>query len=383
MKTTTSRFLARAAGLALLAYGPLPARAALSAELTAFAARIAADYAAQSSPAPLADYLNALGIEAGPLRDSISTQLQRHTEAKAAGLRAGSDAYKNFFSVTATSSALATEAPRAAADASAVETAIQKALGKFDIATKSALADAVKIAEEARTSAIAAKQEATVAKFNATTAETKVAAAEAKVAVSANAAQVAETKATSAVSSAAETKKELNKFDGLGFGTGLALTLDLGSNERIKKASLDSARRIRVEEDTNVTPRFIIETHKLFLTKKGAEKFSRVPSDGGTRKTEVAEKWTPDATGIFVCAEPGGDTINSLGAGLMLAWASEFDNERKVVRSFNLSLGVLIDQNVQVLGDGLKAGMVLPLGEEIRYRKTSQAGLVLMFSAGF
>jgi hypothetical protein len=376
MKTTTSRFLARAVGLALLACGPLPAHAALSAELTAFASRIAADYAAQPSPAPLADYLSALGIEAGPLRDSISAQLQRLAEAKAAGLRVGSDAYKNFFSSTATSPSMATDSARAAADASTIETVVQKTLGKLDIASKSALADALKIAEEARASAIAAKQEAASAKVSATTAE-------AKVAVSATAAQVAETKATSAVSSAAETKKELNKFDGLGFGTGLALTLDLGSNERIKKASLDSARRIRVEEDTNVTPRFIIETHKLFLTEKGAKKFNRIPDDGKTRLDEVAEKWTPDATGLFVCAEPGGDTINSLGAGLMLAWASETDNQRKVVRSFNLSLGVLIDQNVQILGDGLKAGMVLPIGEEIRYRKTSQAGLVLMFSAGF
>jgi len=49
-----------------------------------------------------------------------------------------------------------------------------------------------------------------------------------------------------------------------------------------------------------------------------------------------------------------------------------------------LGLGYVVDPNVQILGEDVNANQPLPTGEsEIRFRETSQGGLLLIVSFTF
>lgn len=57
-------------------------------------------------------------------------------------------------------------------------------------------------------------------------------------------------------------------FTGLGFGVGLSLTVDTGSNDRVKSASLVNGI-VRVEDEDNAIARIMFESH-YFFDPKGA-----------------------------------------------------------------------------------------------------------------
>jgi len=161
-------------------------------------------------------------------------------------------------------------------------------------------------------------------------------------------------------------QKSAEKFKGLGFGVALSYTHDLGKRNRVVDASIVNGV-VRVNEENNDIVRFMLETHYFFPF--------------------TSDHWYGDkgkgGWGPFVAFEPasdGGGPIRSIGAGIMFGWRR--DKARS--DSFNFGIGAIMDSSVKVLGDGVRENEPLPSGEtEIRYKKTSQGGLLLLLSFAF
>jgi hypothetical protein len=52
--------------------------------------------------------------------------------------------------------------------------------------------------------------------------------------------------------------------------------------------------------------------------------------------------------------------------------------------SFNIGIGVMVNPNSQVLGDGIQKNQPLPTGETtVRLRKTTEMGYLVTFSYSF
>jgi len=180
----------------------------------------------------------------------------------------------------------------------------------------------------------------------------------------------------------AENGFDPNRF---GFGAALAVSMDGGDRDRIDEASLINGI-IRVSKESNVEARLMLETHYLWEAQN-------------VRFLGVSDprSW---AWGPFVAMQPGeADLIDSIGAGVLASFrrcispgatasASNGDaydcgdgDEEKRRAAFNIGLGVIVDPNAKVLGDGLQPNHPLPEGEtEIRFKETDQWGLLVLVS---
>lgn len=150
-------------------------------------------------------------------------------------------------------------------------------------------------------------------------------------------------------------------------GAGLALTVDGGNHDRIDAATLDPNGIIRVQEDSNVRARFMGEIHFALSCENAALLIE------GKKRCNPTER----SGGLFIAVQPGSDNIiEGVGLGWMLRLPDKlFD------RALNIGLGVFVDENVKILGDGLNPNTTLPAGEtEIRFRNSDQTGLLLMVS---
>ena len=149
-------------------------------------------------------------------------------------------------------------------------------------------------------------------------------------------------------------------------GAGLSLTIDTGTHDRIDSASLVNGI-VRVQEDSNVRARFMGEIHFALSCESGALIVD------GKKRCDPNER----SGGLFLAVQPGTDNIiEGVGLGWMLRLPDKlFD------RALNIGMGVVVDENVQILGDGVKANQPLPAGEtEIRFRNSDQTGLLFMIS---
>jgi hypothetical protein len=209
------------------------------------------------------------------------------------------------------------------------------------------------------------------------------------------------------------------------FGFGLGVSVDGGSRDRIDEAEVvDNV--LRVKKDSNIEPRFLLELHFTFVcerpplfrdaakTELVTEEVLRKPSERKQAReylalTEAArrEKGTPDdlafddvndpqkfeyidikpkkgdclsdrrSQGIFVAVQPGSDNaVDALGLGWMWRLPDKIGS-----RALNLGLGYIVDQDVQVLGDGVTENAPLPTGETVpRFRTTEQGGFLFVVS---
>lgn len=180
-----------------------------------------------------------------------------------------------------------------------------------------------------------------------------------------------------------EKKQSAQKnFLGLEFGLGLALSYDM-EGERVESAALVD-NLIRVDEGNRATPRLLWEIHYFFKYAK-----DRVPK--ATRKEYkmagkdlqelkrldgIVKGWGP-----FAGMQTSDDkAIDSFVLGCMFGWRRELAESR----SFNLGFGVIVDSDVQVLGDGLHANQALPGAEAtIRFKKEDRWGPVVVVSFSF
>nr|GFD60909.1 hypothetical protein [Tanacetum cinerariifolium] len=74
------------------------------------------------------------------------------------------------------------------------------------------------------------------------------------------------------------------------------------------------------------------------------------------------------------------DVIEAIGMGLMIG----FRRDETSTQSFNFGIGLVVDPNTRVLGDGILANRALPIGEtEVRYKEELQKGILFLSSFSF
>ncbi len=152
---------------------------------------------------------------------------------------------------------------------------------------------------------------------------------------------------------------EPNKnFAGWDWGLGVSLTVDTGSRDRVEEASIIDGT-IRVNKDNNAIPRIMLELHHFIWT------------------------WSDDTVGLglFSGIQPGGDDIiDAFGGGIMMG----FRKNKTDFLSFNIGVGVMVDPNTKVLGDGFVANQAPPGTEtEVRFKETEQIGILVLVSTSF
>ena len=154
------------------------------------------------------------------------------------------------------------------------------------------------------------------------------------------------------------------EFAGLSFGVGVSLTVDTGNNDRVDEAQIID-NIVRVDKESNARARIMLESHYFFTPN---HKFWGINiGDWGL--------------GPFIALQPGTDEIiEAIGAGLMIG----FKRQGESSSSWNFGLGVVVDPNVKILGDGFLPNQPPP-GEEtsIRYKEKAQTGILLVSSFSF
>ncbi len=159
--------------------------------------------------------------------------------------------------------------------------------------------------------------------------------------------------------------EEKRDFAGLKFGVGLSLTMDTGKNDRVNEANVVNDI-VRVTEDSNDIPRIMLESHYFFKP------------DVTFMKAVKAENW---GHGPFVALQPGTEDIIE---AISLGWMFGFKREDSKTNSWNIGIGMVVDPNVKILGDGIEENQPLPTGEtEVRLKETSQWGIIILTSFSF
>lgn len=155
------------------------------------------------------------------------------------------------------------------------------------------------------------------------------------------------------------------EFRGLKLGLGLSYSFDLGDNDRIAEAQIVDGL-VRVTDEDNSNARFMLESHYFF---RPSFKFMGSVEPG---------KW---GMGPFVAVQPGsGEIIEAVGAGLMIGFRRKGNGNS----SWNIGVGVVVDPDARILGDGFAENEPPPGNESsIRYKETSQGGLLLISSFSF
>ena len=175
----------------------------------------------------------------------------------------------------------------------------------------------------------------------------------------------------------------------LGFGVGLSLTANLGSDERVKSASLDANGLVRVDEEEDAIARLVLETHYF----GDCRKFLGIKEEN-LQGVLYPLSWLGAfakndgdcGIGPFVAVQSGDDEIiDAVGIGLMIGFKRT--NNPNDTSSFNLGIGYIVDPDETVLGKGIDEGDPLPGSEAgsetVRTRKKAQDGILFLTSFAF
>lgn len=142
------------------------------------------------------------------------------------------------------------------------------------------------------------------------------------------------------------------------WGLGVSLTIDTGNRDRVDEANIVNGL-VRVDKDNNAIPRMVLELHHFVWA------------------------WKNETIGLgpFAAIQPGGDDIiDAFGGGLMVG----FRKNRETKLAFNVGIGIIVDPNTKVLGDGFAANLAPPPGEtEVRFKETEQYGALILISTSF
>ena len=163
-------------------------------------------------------------------------------------------------------------------------------------------------------------------------------------------------------------EKRKSDFLGLNFGVGFALTWDL-TDRRIGGGAVTQVNNIvRVEDDTNFFPKFVLESHYFFEGNLICKAFMKKKEDSSNLCG-----WGP-----FVAIETGtGSIINGVGVGIMHG----FRYDEKSKSSWNLGFGAFVEPSVKVLGDGFAKNQPMPAGEtQLRFKDTSLWSIMMLLS---
>ena len=183
-------------------------------------------------------------------------------------------------------------------------------------------------------------------------------------------AQADQPNAADADTNAAEEHANRN-FLGISFGVAFGMTTDIGSGDRVDGAELVNGV-VRVTKAANHRPRILLETH--YFWRVDAE--NTVVSFGGA---EVPVRTADIGFGPFAAIQGSDDELlEAFAIGGMVGF------KRSERSSFNIGIGVALDPNVKVLGDGLTPNEPLPAGETtVRFKEEARWGVLTLVSFTF
>ena len=166
-----------------------------------------------------------------------------------------------------------------------------------------------------------------------------------------------------------------DQIKGIKFGIGMAGTWGA---ERVDEAVVVDGS-VRINKGQRGTPAFWLETHLLLpvAKRRGTVKHRFLDE---TIETEVDNKAALGVGPFLGIRSSTESALDAMAGGVMFG----FRRPGATSNSLNVGVGVALDPNFQVLGDGLEANQKLPGNETaIRYRTKSQARFIVMFSFAF
>ncbi len=156
------------------------------------------------------------------------------------------------------------------------------------------------------------------------------------------------------------------KFLGINWGAGLALT-QINGSPYIDSASIVD-NKVVVDKSYNYNAGIMLESHFFWR-----EKDLKTQTFGGKAMGH----------GPFIAIELLNKEQGDIGA-FTVGYMFGFKNNIKEKNSWNLGIGFFVDTNVKVLGDGIVAGQPLPPNEtEIRFKEVDRTGIMVMLSYTF
>ena len=160
-------------------------------------------------------------------------------------------------------------------------------------------------------------------------------------------------------------------FLGISFGVAFGMTTDIGSGDRVDEAEVVNGV-VRVTKAANRRPRILLETH--YFWEVDAE--GTVVHLGGA---EVSVREADIGFGPFAAIQGSEDEIlEAFAIGGMVGF------KRSERSSFNIGIGVALDPNVKVFGDGIRSNEPLPDGEtSIRFKEEARWGFLTLVSFAF
>ena len=162
------------------------------------------------------------------------------------------------------------------------------------------------------------------------------------------------------------------------FGGSIGISVDLSKGEPVEEAQLVNGL-VRTTRTATARPRVLLEIHRPFRTfsKHNRAVRARTPGAREVMTTVNTAGW---GVGPFVAVQSGGSSvIDGVAAGLMFSILRDANTGG----DFNLGVGVMLDEKVKFLGDGVVDGKALPTGEtEIRLKEKAAWSVVVVFSIG-
>jgi len=173
------------------------------------------------------------------------------------------------------------------------------------------------------------------------------------------------------------------KLGGFNWGLGLATDFDIGG-KRVNSATLANNNIVRATDTSNnVDVSFVLEAHYFLVAKE--KDFARKSCTSNGPYDWIS--CTVVATGPFVAIEIGGGGSGS-GAisGYALGWMVGLQHPnapKNIVSTWNLGIGLRVDPQAKVLGDGITLNQPLPVGDTLRIKTEPRLGLMLLSSFSF
>lgn len=185
---------------------------------------------------------------------------------------------------------------------------------------------------------------------------------------------------------------------GIGWGIGIAADFPLGG-KRVTDAELVNGNTILRVKDTSqdVGVGFVLEAHYFLkdITYDFTAGLFGARAPGGCKGVPNPLNCTEFANGPFVAVEIGGGTKATTDAGPITGYALgwmiglhhpvlDAKGKDTSTSSWNFGVGLRIDPQAQVLGDGFVPNQPPPAGETaVRFKKETRYGVMLLSSFSF
>jgi hypothetical protein len=186
------------------------------------------------------------------------------------------------------------------------------------------------------------------------------------------------------------------EWGGFGWGLGVAANFDVGGSRVVSATTINNIVRIE-DASSNVNIGFVLEAHYFLRTYDFLDR-PKMPKVDDCHAVALNLFCSEIAHGPFVAIQVGGGTASPLGTtssasnpitAYALGWMVGLRHPNFTTSansSWNLGLGVRVDPNAKVLGDGIVANKVLPDGEvanPVRLKQSPRVGMMLVSSFSF